>query len=130
MTAGTDLLEVFGRALAPRAVAVYGASGKRPEASQGARIVSRLIVTGYAGRVAVVNPTAQEVHGIPTIPSALESPLDIDLALIAVPRGSGDCRPHRRGSGGRKGRHRHQREVRRKRRARGGAPGAAAGQGA
>ncbi len=86
MVADKNLVGVLGRALVPRAVAVYGASSKRAETNQGARIASKLKEFGYDGRVAVVNPTPGYVHGIPTIASARESSLDIDLAVIAVPR--------------------------------------------
>ncbi|MDI1288334.1 MAG: acetate--CoA ligase family protein [bacterium] len=84
--ADKELVEVLSRALVPRAVAVYGASSKNAGEGQGARIVSKLNEFGYRGRVAVINPNPQEVDGTPTIASARDSTLDIDLALIAVPR--------------------------------------------
>jgi acyl-CoA synthetase (NDP forming) len=85
----TDLNVVLGRGLAPRAVAVYGASARRP-GSQAARIAGKLLATGYGGRVALVNPNPQEVHGVATVPSASLSPLasELDLAVISVPRES------------------------------------------
>jgi acetate---CoA ligase (ADP-forming) len=81
------LTQTLSRALAPRAVAVYGASARKLS-SQAARITGKLLANGYTGRVALVNPNAQEVHGIGTVPRATESPLaaDLDLAIIAVPR--------------------------------------------
>jgi acyl-CoA synthetase (NDP forming) len=81
------LTQTLTRALAPRAVAVYGASARKLS-SQAARITGKLLANGYTGRVALVNPNAQEVHGIATVPRATESPLaaDLDLAIIAVPR--------------------------------------------
>jgi len=85
--ARTELAETLDRALAPRAVAIYGASGRRL-GSQGARIAAKLLATGYDGRVALVNPNAQEVHGVATVPSAGKSTLagELDLAIISVPR--------------------------------------------
>jgi acetate---CoA ligase (ADP-forming) len=77
---------LFDRGFAPRAVAVYGASNRRL-GSQGARITRVMLERGYSGRVALVNPRAQELFGIATVPSASDSPLlgRFDFALICVP---------------------------------------------
>ena len=85
--ASTKLTETLDRALTPRAVAVYGASSRRL-GSQAARIAAKLLATGYDGRVALVNPNPQDVHGVATVPSASKSTLaaELDLAIIAVPR--------------------------------------------
>lgn len=90
MPPGKDnALAALRMGLAPRAVAVYGASARRLT-SQGARIADHLIKNSHAGRVALVNPNRQEVHGVWTVPSARESDLapDLDLAVISVPRDS------------------------------------------
>jgi acyl-CoA synthetase (NDP forming) len=85
----SDLTQVLGRGLAPRAVAVYGASARRTN-SQAYRIVGKLLTNGHAGRVVLVNPNSQEVHGVATVARASLSELasELDLAIIAVPRES------------------------------------------
>jgi acetyl-CoA synthetase (ADP-forming) len=81
------MVEVLARGLAPRAVAVYGASERRL-VSQAARIASGLIQNSHPGRVALVNPRPQQVHGVATVASALNSDLagELDFAVISVPR--------------------------------------------
>ena len=81
--------EVLRRGLAPRAVAVYGASSRRL-ASQAARIARRILENGYADRTVLVNPNPQEVHGVATVARAQDSPLagELDFAVISVPRHS------------------------------------------
>jgi len=85
----SDLTQVLARGLAPRAVAVYGASARRTN-SQAFRIVGKLLTNGHAGRLVLVNPNAQEVHGVATVAKASLSALapELDLAVIAVPRES------------------------------------------
>jgi acyl-CoA synthetase (NDP forming) len=87
--ADTELNAILDRGLAPRGVAVYGASARRPQ-SQAARIARRLLTGGYEDRVVLVNPRAQEVHGLATVEHAGDSPLagDLDFAVISVPRDS------------------------------------------
>jgi acetate---CoA ligase (ADP-forming) len=82
-----SLAEVLSRGLAPRAVVVYGASDRRL-GSQAARIAFRLMERSHKGRVALVNPRHQEVHGVTTVPSAVDSELaaELDFAVISVPR--------------------------------------------
>ncbi len=81
------LTQTLNRGLAPRAVAIYGASARKLT-SQAARIAGKVISNGYEGRVVLVNPNAQVVHGVSTVARAVESPLasELDLAIIAVPR--------------------------------------------
>jgi acyl-CoA synthetase (NDP forming) len=83
----SDLTQTLTRALAPRAVAVYGASARKP-GSQAARISAKLLATGYADRLVLVNPNPQQVHGVATVAHAADSALagELDLAIIAVPR--------------------------------------------
>jgi acyl-CoA synthetase (NDP forming) len=83
----SDLTQTLARGLAPRAVAIYGASARKLT-SQAARIASKVINNGYEGRVVLVNPNDQVVHGVSTVAGAALSPLaaDLDLAIIAVPR--------------------------------------------
>jgi acetate---CoA ligase (ADP-forming) len=84
-----DLTQVLGRGLAPRAVALYGASARRTN-SQAYRIAGKLLTNGHAGRLVLVNPNSQDVHGVATVAQASLSELasELDLAIIAVPRES------------------------------------------
>ena len=74
------------RGLAPRSVAVYGASS-RSLGAQGARVADNLMRHGYADRIVFVNPRPQEIHGVQAVQSAVDSPLadQLDYAVIAVP---------------------------------------------
>ncbi|MEN2740641.1 acetate--CoA ligase family protein [Microbacterium sp. X-17] len=83
----TDTWAILDRGLAPRAVAVYGASDRRLQ-SQAARIARQLTAHGYERRVALVNPRSQVVDGIATVTHAADSSLarELDFAVISVPR--------------------------------------------
>ena len=89
MVLESNLTQVLARGFAPRAVAVYGASARRTN-SQAFRIVGKLLTNGHAGRLVLVNPNSQEVHGVATVAKASLSDLapELDLAIIAVPRES------------------------------------------
>lgn len=86
MTIGTEW-GWLDRGLAPRAVAVYGASDRSPGAG-GSRVGDNLMRHGYEDRIVFVNPRPQEIHGVKSVASAVDSPLadEIDFAFIAVPR--------------------------------------------
>ena len=71
------------RVLAPESVAVIGASRKRGTA--GRAILDNIVAGGYAGRLYVVHPGADQISGEPCLPSALDLPEAVDLAVIAVP---------------------------------------------
>jgi acyl-CoA synthetase (NDP forming) len=71
------------RALAPRAVAVVGASPRRGALS--GRFVGGLLRHGFPGRIVPVNPNHARVAGLPCAPS-LAAAGDVDLAILAVPR--------------------------------------------
>jgi len=68
----------------PRTVAVIGAS--RTPGTIGWQIIDNLIRHGYQGAVYPVNPEARAVHSIPAWRSVREIPVDVDLAVIVVPR--------------------------------------------
>ncbi|RME87612.1 MAG: hypothetical protein D6785_01770 [Planctomycetota bacterium] len=68
----------------PKTVAIVGAS--RDKNSIGYSIVHNLVNSEFTGLVYPVNPKARAVHSIPCYPSLLEIPVDIDLAVVAVPR--------------------------------------------
>ena len=69
--------------LAPRSVAVVGAS--RREGSIGRTIVLNIRDAGFAGALFAVNPHAQEIGGVPCLPSVSDLPTVPDLAVVAVP---------------------------------------------
>jgi acyl-CoA synthetase (NDP forming)/GNAT superfamily N-acetyltransferase len=73
----------IARLLAPRAVAVYGASASGQ--GIGAAMLGHLRDGGYTGTIVVVNPRAKRVAGLPAYRSAADAGVDVDLALIAVP---------------------------------------------
>jgi len=66
---------------APESVAVIGASRRR--GSVGRAILDSL--RPYAGRLHLVNPHARQLGGQPCLPSALDLPEAVDLAVIVVP---------------------------------------------
>jgi acetyl coenzyme A synthetase (ADP forming)-like protein len=69
--------------LAPRSVAVVGASEHRPNI--GNRILQAILAGGFTGSVHVVHPRAASIHGIAAVRSARDLPAAVDLAVIAVP---------------------------------------------
>ncbi len=69
--------------LAPRSVAVIGASRRR--GTVGGEIVHNIVAGGYEGELYPINPSAQEVQGLPAHGSISEVAGDAELAVIAVP---------------------------------------------
>jgi len=69
--------------LAPRAVAVVGAS--RHRGTIGGELFHNLLDYGFAGPVYPVNPGAPVVQSVPAYPTVEAVPGPIDLAVIAVP---------------------------------------------
>ncbi len=72
--------------LRPASVVVVGAS-RRPR-TVGHEVVRNLLASGFAGRLAVVNPhagDAGEIAGVRTYQSILDVPAPVDLAVLAVP---------------------------------------------
>ena len=73
----------IARLLAPRAVAVYGASASGQ--GIGAAMLGHLRDGGYAGPIVPVHRRATRVAGLPAYRSAADAGVAVDLALIAVP---------------------------------------------
>jgi acyl-CoA synthetase (NDP forming) len=69
--------------LAPESVAVIGASRRR--GTVGRAILDNIRAGGYAGRLYTVNPRARQIGGDRCLPSVLDLPEAVDLAVIAVP---------------------------------------------
>ncbi|MBB2942347.1 acyl-CoA synthetase (NDP forming)/GNAT superfamily N-acetyltransferase [Actinoplanes lutulentus] len=73
----------IARLLAPRGIAIYGASASGQ--GIGAAMLGNLRDGGYTGAIVPVHPTAERVAGLKAYRSASEAGVPIDLALIAVP---------------------------------------------
>lgn len=79
----THHLEGF---FAPRSVVVVGAT-ERPH-SIGATLLLNLTGSGFAGRIMAVNPSRQQVFGVPCWPSVQYLPQAPDLAVVCTPAAS------------------------------------------
>ncbi len=69
--------------LRPKSVAVIGAS--RTPGKVGHEIVDNLIDSGYKGPIVPINPSADEVLGLPCYPDLKTYGKDVDLSIISVP---------------------------------------------
>jgi acetate---CoA ligase (ADP-forming) len=69
--------------LAPRSVAVVGASRRR--GTVGAELFHNLLAAGFNGPVYPVNPDAPVVQSVVAYPSIAAVPGPVDLAVVAVP---------------------------------------------
>ena len=69
--------------LAPRSVAVIGASRRR--GAIGAELLHNLVSTGFHGQIYPVNPGAATLEGLPAYPSVFDIKDDVELAVITVP---------------------------------------------
>ncbi|MCF6377602.1 bifunctional GNAT family N-acetyltransferase/acetate--CoA ligase family protein [Nocardioides KLBMP 9356] len=67
----------------PRSVAIIGAS--RRQDTIGRALVRHMVLGNFAGRIHVVNPTADSVAGMPAWKTVAEIPGDVDVAIVAVP---------------------------------------------
>jgi acetyl coenzyme A synthetase (ADP forming)-like protein len=75
--------ESMARLLAPRSVAVVGAS--RHEGAIGHEVLRNLLAYEFRGPVFPVNPTATSVAGVHAYASVLDVPDPLDLAIVVVP---------------------------------------------
>ncbi|WP_328519836.1 bifunctional acetate--CoA ligase family protein/GNAT family N-acetyltransferase [Kribbella sp. NBC_00359] len=71
------------RLFSPRAVAVIGA-GRNP-GGIGHEVLRNLVKGNFTGPVYAVNPHADRVADLPSYPSIVDVPGEVDLAIIAVP---------------------------------------------
>ena len=78
----TDAALNVSRLLAPRSIAIIGASEDREKA--GGRLFHYLLKHGYTGTLYPVNPRASEVMGHQSYPSVADLPDTPDLACIAT----------------------------------------------
>jgi len=75
--------EVISGLLRPKGVAIIGASAKPGKI--GHTVVKNLVESGYEGGIYPVNPTANEICGLPVFKSVLDIPHHVDAAAITVP---------------------------------------------
>ena len=87
-----------GRLLAPRSVAIVGASPR--EDAIGFRVIRNLRRLGFAGAILPVNPRYPEVAGLACYPSLSALPETVDAAFIAVPNTSGPALVEEAGKAG------------------------------
>ncbi|WP_174537765.1 bifunctional acetate--CoA ligase family protein/GNAT family N-acetyltransferase [Micromonospora chalcea] len=73
----------IARLLAPRGIAVYGASTTGQ--GVGAALLGHLRDGGFTGAIVPVHPSAATVAGLPAYPSAADAGQAVDLAVVAVP---------------------------------------------
>ena len=71
------------RFFSPRSVAIIGAS--RRQDTIGRALVRHMVLGNFAGRIHVVNPSADSVAGMPAWKTVAEIPGDVDVAIVAVP---------------------------------------------
>lgn len=67
----------------PNSIAVVGAS--RNVSKIGGTILKNILANGFRGKIYAVNPEAKEIMGVPSYPSLLEIPGEVDHAVISVP---------------------------------------------
>ena len=70
--------------LYPKSVAIIGAS--RVPGKVGYSVLSNLVSGGYKGRIIPVNPTADEMLGLPCFHDVREAHQEIDHCIIVVPQ--------------------------------------------
>ncbi|MBS0551983.1 MAG: CoA-binding protein, partial [Proteobacteria bacterium] len=69
--------------LEPASVGIIGASER--ESSLGDVLIRNMLAAGYKGKLFVINPKYEHVHGVPCFKSIEEVPQRLDLAVIAIP---------------------------------------------
>jgi acyl-CoA synthetase (NDP forming) len=73
----------LARIFSPQTIAVVGAS--KEEGKIGNTIMFNLKEAGFKGDIFPINPKEEEIFGYKAYPSIIKTPLDVDLAVIAVP---------------------------------------------
>ena len=71
------------RLLAPRSVAVVGASPRR--GSLGAAVLANLRGAGFPGKIGVVNPKHREILGLSAVPGLAQLSFAPDLVVVTAP---------------------------------------------
>ena len=76
-------IAAVGHLLAPRSVAVIGASRQR--GGIGAELFHNLLTAGFKGSLYPVNPAATKIEEVPAFASVLDIPGEVEMAVITVP---------------------------------------------
>lgn len=79
----TERAQVVQRLIAPRAIAIVGASADLNKVN--GRPLKHLLHKGYQGRILPVNPKYREIAGLQCFATIAALPDGIDLAIVAVP---------------------------------------------
>ncbi|MBI94600.1 MAG: hypothetical protein CME05_15535 [Gemmatimonadaceae bacterium] len=74
----------LSRLFSPRGIAVVGASNNPKKF--GGLTLENIVKSGYDGYVAPVNPTKDEIMGLPAFNQVSDIPMPIDVAVLAVPK--------------------------------------------
>lgn len=72
------------RLLRPRSVAIVGASPT--PGALGASVIDNLDRLKFTGNVHLINPKRESIGGRPCLKSVAELPLDVDAAVLAIPK--------------------------------------------
>src|SRR5258705_12592335 len=75
------LMESMSSLLAPKAIAVVGASQRR---SRGTNVIANLKKGGFAGEIFAVNPRYDEVLGHKCYASVADLPANVDCLVVAI----------------------------------------------
>jgi acetate---CoA ligase (ADP-forming) len=75
------LMESMSSLLAPKAIAVVGASQRR---GRGTNVIANLDRAGFAGDIFAVNPRYDEVLGHKCVPSVSALPAHVDCIVVAI----------------------------------------------
>jgi acetyl coenzyme A synthetase (ADP forming)-like protein len=81
---GEARLDGLRTLLAPRSIAVIGAS--RQANTIGHQMVRNLVAFGFSGGVYPINPRASSVGSVPAFARIAEVPVQIDAAVVVVPK--------------------------------------------
>ena len=73
----------FADFFCPKSVAVIGAA--REETKVGHTIVHNILNSGYLGKLFLINPNANKIHGKKCYKSLLDVEENIDLAIMVIP---------------------------------------------
>jgi acetate---CoA ligase (ADP-forming) len=79
----TAAVSALGHVLAPRSVAIIGASRRRD--TVGAELFHNLLTTGFVGRIYAVNTSADVVESMRAYRTVVDIEDPVDLAVVVVP---------------------------------------------
>ena len=77
------VVDSIRRLFNPESIAVVGASDR--QGTPGHQIVANLVASGFPGPIMPISLHTTEICGLMAVPSILEAPYPVDLAVIVVP---------------------------------------------